>query len=106
MAVALISSLAGIPVRKDVAMTGEITLRGRILPIGGLKEKALAALRNHVKQVIIPDQNKKDLNDLPPYVRKKINFLPVKHMDEVLHFALANHRKGAHEKPQSAKRIA
>ena len=99
MAVALISSLTGIPVRKDVAMTGEITLRGRVLPIGGLKEKALAALRNHIKTVIIPYQNKKDLNDLPPYLRKKINFIPVKHMDEVLKIALAKKKR---DKSQSA----
>jgi len=93
MAAALISSLAGIPVKRDVAMTGEITLRGRVLPIGGLKEKALAALRNHIKTVVIPYQNEKDLNDLPPYVRKKVNFLPVKHMDEVLKIALLGKRK-------------
>jgi len=89
MAVAMISSLARIPVKKDVAMTGEITLRGRVLPVGGLKEKALAALRNHIKTVVIPYQNEKDLNDLPPYVRKKINFVPVRHMDEVIKIALA-----------------
>ena len=73
-------------------MTGEITLRGRVLPIGGLKEKALAALRNHIKDVIIPYQNKKDLSDLPAYLRKKMNFHPVKHMDEVLRFALTPKR--------------
>ncbi len=89
MAVALISALGSIPVKRDVAMTGEITLTGRILPVGGLKEKALAALRNNIKRVIIPYQNKKDLIDLPPYVRKKIEFLAVKHMDEVLKIALA-----------------
>jgi ATP-dependent Lon protease len=88
MAVAMISSLARIPVKKDVAMTGEITLRGRVLPVGGLKEKALAALRNHIKTVVIPYQNEKDLNDLPPYVRKKVNFVPVRHMDEVIKIAL------------------
>jgi ATP-dependent Lon protease len=92
MAVALISALSGVPVRKDVAMTGEITLRGRVLPIGGLKEKALAALRNHVKTIIIPYSNKKDLQDLPYYVRSKANFLPVKHMDEVLRIALARRK--------------
>ncbi len=92
MAVALISTLTGIPIRKDAAMTGEITLRGRVLPIGGLKEKALAALRNHIKDVIIPYQNKKDLSDLPAYLRKKMNFHPVKHMDEVLRFALTPKR--------------
>jgi len=93
MAVALFSALTGVPVRKDVAMTGEITLRGRVLPVGGLKEKALAALRNKIKHVIIPDQNKKDLIDLPIYLRKKIDFQPVKHMDEILKIALAN-KKG------------
>jgi ATP-dependent Lon protease len=88
MAVALISALTGIPVKKDVAMTGEITLRGRVLPVGGLKEKALAALRTNIKNVVIPYLNKKDFVDLPLYIRKKINFLPVKHMDEVLRVAL------------------
>jgi ATP-dependent Lon protease len=88
MAVALISVLTGIPVKKDVAMTGEITLRGRVLPVGGLKEKALAALRTNIKNVIIPYRNKKDLLDFPPYIRKKMNFIPVKHMDEVLRIAL------------------
>ncbi len=92
MAVAMISSLARIPVKKDVAMTGEITLRGRVLPVGGLKEKALAALRNHIKTVVIPYQNEKDLNDLPPYVRKKINFVPVRHMDEVIKIALVKRK--------------
>ena len=92
MAVALFSALTGIPVKKDVAMTGEITLRGRVLPVGGLKEKALAALRNKIKDVIIPYLNKKDLIDLPLYIRKKINFIPVKHMDEVLRIALAKKR--------------
>ncbi|HXX33205.1 MAG TPA: endopeptidase La, partial [Thermodesulfobacteriota bacterium] len=89
MAVAIFSALTSVPVRKNVAMTGEITLRGRVLPIGGLKEKALAALRNKIKDVIIPYLNKKDLIDLPLYVRRKINFVPVKHMDEVLKVALA-----------------
>lgn len=92
MAVALVSALTGIPVRKEVAMTGEITLRGGVLPVGGLKEKALAALRTHIKKVIIPYQNKKDLIELPSYIRKRIDFLPVKHMDEVLRIALANKR--------------
>jgi ATP-dependent Lon protease len=93
MAVALFSALTGIPVKKDVAMTGEITLRGRVLPVGGLKEKALAALRTHIKNVVVPYPNKKDLVDLPLYLRKKINFLPVKHMDEVLHIALFNKKQ-------------
>ncbi len=94
MAVALISALTGIPVKNDVAMTGEITLRGRVLPVGGLKEKALAALRNNIKNIIIPYLNKKDLSELPLYLRKKINFSPVKHMDEVLRIALSEKRKG------------
>jgi ATP-dependent Lon protease len=93
MGVALFSALAGIPVRKNVAMTGEITLRGRVLPVGGLKEKALAALRNKIKDVIIPYLNKKDLADLPRYIRKKINFIPVEHMDEVLRIALSAKRR-------------
>ena len=93
MAVALISVLTGIPVKKDVAMTGEITLRGRVLPVGGLKEKALAALRTKIKNVIIPYLNKKELVDLPLYIRKKVNFLPVKHMDEVLRIALFNKKR-------------
>jgi ATP-dependent Lon protease len=92
MAVAIFSALTGVPVKKDIAMTGEITLRGKVLPIGGLKEKALAALRNKIKDVLIPYLNKKDLIDLPPYARKKINFIPVKHMDEVLKVALTNKR--------------
>jgi ATP-dependent Lon protease len=92
MAVALLSALTGMPVKKDVAMTGEITLRGRVLPVGGLKEKALAALRTNIKNVIIPYQNKKDLIDLPSYLRKKVNFFMVKHMDEVLDIALSNKR--------------
>ena len=93
MAVALISELTGIPARKDAAMTGEITLRGRILPIGGLKEKALAALRYHIKDIILPYQNKKDLADLPAYLRKRMNFHLVKHMDEVLKIALVQQKK-------------
>ena len=92
MATAIFSALTGIPVKKDMAMTGEITLRGRVLPVGGLKEKALAALRNKIKDVIIPYLNKKDLIDLPIYIRKKIDFIPVRHMDEVLRIALAKKR--------------
>ncbi len=90
MAVSLISALSGIPVKRGVAMTGEITLRGRVLPVGGLKEKALAALRANIKKVIIPHRNKKDLVELPSYLRKKMDFIPVKHMDEVLKIALVN----------------
>ncbi len=87
MATALISALSGKPVDKDVAMTGEITLRGRVLPIGGLKEKALGALRAGIKTIIIPEKNKIDLADIPDYVKKKIHFLQVRQMEEVLEIA-------------------
>ncbi len=81
---AIISSALGKAVRKNVAMTGEITLRGRVLPIGGLKEKSLAALRYGIETVIIPEQNLKDLEELPSYLRRAIAFIPVRHMNEVL----------------------
>lgn len=88
MATSLISALTRIPVRKDVAMTGEITLRGRVLPIGGLKEKTLAALRAKIKNIIIPEQNRKDLDEIPAYIRRKVNYYFVKTMDEILKIAL------------------
>jgi ATP-dependent Lon protease len=88
MAVALISALTKIPVSKDVAMTGEITLRGRVLPVGGLKEKSLAALRQNIKTIIIPARNKKDLEDIPQTVRNKIAYVFAKHMDDILDIAL------------------
>jgi ATP-dependent Lon protease len=90
IATAIISALTGIPVRGDVAMTGEITLRGRVLPIGGLKEKAVAAHRNTVRHVLIPHQNWRDVEELPEDVRAGITFHPVKTMDEVLALALVN----------------
>ncbi len=85
---ALISMLTEKPVRKDVAMTGEISLRGRILPIGGLREKTLGALRAGIRTVIIPEKNKRDLSEIPKAVRRKIKFVRVKHVDEVLSAAL------------------
>jgi ATP-dependent Lon protease len=88
MATALISALTQIPVRRDVAMTGEITLRGKVLPIGGLKEKAIAALRARVTKVIIPLANKKDLVEIPKNVKRRLKFVPVADMDEVLNEAL------------------
>ncbi|MEJ8474331.1 endopeptidase La [Roseibium algae] len=88
MATAVISTLTGIPVRRDVAMTGEITLRGRILPIGGLKEKLLAALRGGIKTVMIPEDNAKDLVDIPDSVKNSMDIIPVSNMDEVLKTAL------------------
>ena len=88
MCTAIISRLTGIPIRKDVAMTGEITLTGRVLPIGGLKEKALAAMRHGIKTIIIPDKNKKDLEDIPEEFRQHLEFIAVKTIDEVLDVAL------------------
>jgi ATP-dependent Lon protease len=88
MATALVSALTQIPVRRDVAMTGEITLRGKVLPIGGLKEKAIAALRARVKTVIIPLANKKDLVEIPKNVKRRLKFVAVADMDEVLNEAL------------------
>ena len=84
MATALISALTNKKVRNDAAMTGEITLRGRVLPIGGLKEKALGAMRAGIKTIIIPEKNKKDLVEIPRHLKRKLNFIPVKQMDEVL----------------------
>lgn len=93
MATSLISLLTDTPVRADVAMTGEVTITGRVLPIGGLREKALAALRIGVKDVIIPFMNVKDLKDIPEDFRKKLNFVPVKSLEEVLEIALENSKK-------------
>jgi ATP-dependent Lon protease len=88
MVTAIISVLTGIPVNRDVAMTGEITLRGRVLPIGGLKEKLLAALRGGIKRVIIPEENVKDLAEIPDNVKNNIEIIPVSRMDDVLTYAL------------------
>ena len=88
MVTAIVSVLTQIPVRKDVAMTGEITLRGRVLPIGGLKEKLLAALRGGLKTVLIPDENAKDLADISDEVKEKLDIIPVSRVDEVLKAAL------------------
>ena len=88
IATAIVSALTGLPVRGDIAMTGEITLRGRVLPIGGLKEKAVAAHRNRVAHVLIPHQNVRDLDDVPAEVRDAVSFHPVRTMDEVLQLAL------------------
>jgi ATP-dependent Lon protease len=90
MSVSIISALTGNPVRKDVAMTGEITLRGRVLPIGGLKEKLLAALRAGIKTVLIPKDNEKDLEEIPDNVKRDLTIVPVTTVDEVLVRALLN----------------
>jgi ATP-dependent Lon protease len=88
MATTIVSMLTSIPIRKDIAMTGEITLRGRVLPIGGLKEKLLAALRGGLKKVLIPEENAKDLADIPDTVKNALEIVPVSRMDEVLRHAL------------------
>lgn len=88
MATAIVSIMTGIPVSKDVAMTGEVTLRGRVLPIGGLKEKLLAALRGGIKKVLIPEENAKDLADIPDNVKNNMEIIPVSRMGEVLEHAL------------------
>ena len=105
MAAALMSSLTKQPIHSDLAMTGEITLRGRVLPIGGLKEKALGALRAGIKKIIIPIKNKKDLAEIPANIKRKIEFLPVKTMDEVLSIALElSPPKGHHPRVKSDKK--
>jgi ATP-dependent Lon protease len=88
MTTALVSVFTGIPVRADVAMTGEITLRGEVLPIGGLKEKLLAAHRGGIKTVLIPEQNIKDLVEIPDNVKNKLEIVPVRWIDKVLELAL------------------
>ncbi len=88
MVTAIVSVLTGIPVRRDVAMTGEITLRGRVLPIGGLKEKLLAAVRGGIRTVLIPEDNVKDLAEIPDNVKSRLEIVPVKHVDQVIERAL------------------
>ncbi len=89
MATSIVSAITGIPIRRDIAMTGEITLRGRVLPIGGLKEKLLAALRAGITTVIIPKENEKDLIEIPDNVKKGLTIIPVSHVDEVIDRALS-----------------
>ena len=89
MVTALTSALTGIPVRHDVAMTGEVTLRGRVLPIGGLKEKVLAAHRGGIKTILVPEENEKDFDDIPNNVMRSVELIKVGHMDDVLRRALA-----------------
>ncbi|HBR17731.1 MAG TPA: endopeptidase La, partial [Deltaproteobacteria bacterium] len=107
MATALISTLTKTPVSKDIAMTGEITLRGRVLPIGGVKEKALAALRAKINTIILPERNKKDIEEIPKDIQKKLKFVFVRHMDDVLKVALKKKVKAV-KKPLRplGKRIA
>ncbi|MEG6509606.1 endopeptidase La [Methyloligella sp. 2.7D] len=93
MVTAIVSLMTGIPVRRDVAMTGEITLRGRVLPIGGLKEKMLAALRAGIKTVVIPEENTKDLTEIPDEIKNKLEILPVSRMEEVIKIAFVREPK-------------
>jgi ATP-dependent Lon protease len=109
MATALASLLTGEPVRRDLAMTGEITLRGRVLPIGGLKSKLLAAHLAGVKTVLIPKRNEKDLVDVPEDVRNELRIVPVETMDQVLEEALIDHARPASriaaERAERQKRV-
>ncbi len=110
MATALTSAITKAPVSKDYAMTGEITLRGRVLPIGGLKEKSLAALRNNIVKIIVPERSRKDLDDIPESIKKKIEYLFVDHIDDVLDIALVKNDKAPRKKikksPAANKRAA
>ncbi len=113
MCTALVSALTDIPVRSDVAMTGEITLRGQVLPIGGLKEKLLAARRGGIKTVIIPDENQRDLKEIPDNIKEELEIKPVKWIDEVLDIALqyrpepvvSDSEKEASEKKKEAESV-
>jgi ATP-dependent Lon protease len=106
IATAVASALSGVPVRGDIAMTGEITLRGRVLPIGGLKEKSVAAHRNRIVDVIIPHANARELDELPAEVRADVRFHPVKSMDEVLALALRPASPASTGEPRPVRRKA
>ena len=108
MCVALLSIITGIPVRSDVAMTGEITLRGEVLPIGGLKEKLLAAHRGGISTVVIPDENEKDLAEIPKNIKGDLDIRPAKWIDQVLEVALErmpqhDTKNEKADKPESSK---
>jgi ATP-dependent Lon protease len=100
MCTALVSALTGIPVRADVAMTGEITLRGEVLPIGGLKEKLLAAHRGGIKVVLIPHENERDLTEIPDNIKDKLDIRTVRWIDEVLEVALTRQPEPLEENPE------
>ena len=103
MATAIVSALTGRPVFKHVGMTGEITLRGRVLPIGGVREKVLAAHRAGLKTVILPEKNMKDLVELPKTARSELKIIPVKHMDDVLKIALSTEVVSEPPRPRKQK---
>jgi ATP-dependent Lon protease len=105
MVTAIVSVMTGIAVRRDVAMTGEITLRGRVLPIGGLKEKLLAALRGGMKTVLIPEENAKDLVEIPDSVKSGLEIIPVSRMDEVLAKALVRKPEAIEWDDKAVKRV-
>lgn len=103
IATALISAITKVPTSKDIAMTGEITLRGRVLPIGGLKEKSLAALRHNITKIIVPERNRKDLEEIPETLKKKVEFIFVKHIDDVIDIALVKKiRRSGGKTPKAA----
>jgi ATP-dependent Lon protease len=107
IATALTSAVLDVPVKHDVAMTGEITLRGRVLPVGGIREKVLAAHRAGIKTILLPRKNEKDIAEVPPAVLKELNLVPVEHMDEVLAQALADqpiNRKPINQPSRKVKR--
>jgi ATP-dependent Lon protease len=106
MATALVSLVSGRPVRSDLGMTGEITLRGQVLPIGGLKEKVLAAHRAGLKAVILPKRNMRDLDDIPEEVRSELNFIPVERMEEVVAAALTRPAGAARAKKRTTRGTA
>lgn len=105
IATAIVSALSGVPVRRDVTMTGEITLRGRVLPIGGLKEKALSAKRAGISKMVIPEANEKDLEEIPENIRKTMTFLLAKDADQVLKWTLTRMPKSATKKKVEPKRV-
>ena len=101
---AIVSALSGVAVRHDLAMTGEVTLRGRVLPIGGLREKSMAAYKNGMKTVLIPEGNKPDLAELDPVVLENIEFIPVSQVEQVLELALVSgKRRKASSEPKQVK---
>lgn len=105
MATAMVSLLSGIPIRAEVAMTGEITLRGRVLPVGGVREKCLAALRRGIRRVILPESNRHDLEEIPPELARRLQFHFVRHMDEVLDLALVSPLPAACSSRSAAGRL-
>ena len=107
MVTSIVSTMTGIPVRRDIAMTGEITLRGRVLPIGGLKEKVLGAHRAGIRTIVLPKQNEADIEDIPDEVRSLLSFHPVETLEEVLKIALVPEKDaGAAEEKKEAMAAA